>query len=430
MIEEKDFEKLLKEKFSEFEEIPSEKVWNGVQRRLSWNDFFHFSINSFNIYYVAVLVTALVGGVIVFSGNEDNVKDNKSLHQADSIHKDTIIPEDVIKNKLSEISLTHLESQKLIPETKKMKPVEVKTPVVLKEKEFLPNDKTVTAEPVREDTLGGGIPVQTKELKLKAAFRMSSKTGCGPLKVEFQNISGNAINYTWNFGDGVVSNQRNPVYLFDKPGTWIVQLNAADLYGNISTAYDTVVIKSMPKAQFEFVTKPDGVSDGLVYFYNYSRNSVQYLWDFGDGNTSDQINPIYTYKRRDDYRVKLVAYSEQACSDTLVSEEIFPGTDYFIRFPNAFSPNVNSPGDGRYNMNDISNQVFFPVSDGVAEYRLNIYNRAGLQVFESNDIQVGWNGYYRGQLVKPDVYIWKVNGKYINGKPFVLGGDVTVIIRK
>ena len=48
-------------------------------------------------------------------------------------------------------------------------------------------------------------------------------------------------------------------------------------------------------------------------------------------------------------------------------------------------------------------------------------------IFESNDINIGWDGYNKGELCEPGVYIWKVRGKFRNGEPFIKMGDVTLL---
>jgi len=67
------------------------------------------------------------------------------------------------------------------------------------------------------------------------------------------------------------------------------------------------------------------------------------------------------------------------------------------------------------------------MAEGVVEYNLYIYNRWGELMFESKDVDVGWDGYYNGKLCPQDVYIWKVEGKFINGKTFEKTGDVTLL---
>jgi PKD repeat protein len=429
MAEERDFESMFREKFEGFEEIPSEKIWKGVHRNLSVNDFFHFSFKTMNIYYVTAFVAALVGGILVFSGEEKDALRQNDILITDSIPREIVLPDSTektlsqpsinderVKDALKEVSKTAKQVVREMPaKVNEIKEVEI---------EVFPENEVVETESELESI------IQPHRTKAVASFKMSSNAACGPTLVEFTNTSENAVNYTWDFGDGVISNQRNPVYLYERPGVYFVELRANDVFGNISLAIDTITIKAKPKAQFEYLLESNGHSKGLVYFYNYSGNADSYLWDFGDGNTSTHMNPTHIYRERDDYRVSLIVTNTEGCSDTMIVDRIFPESDYFIRFPSAFSPNPSSPGDGRYSVSDISNQVFFPVWKGVAEYQLQIYNRTGMLMFESNDLFVGWNGYYRNQLVKPDVYIWKVTGKYLNGNPFVFTGDVTVILRR
>jgi hypothetical protein len=126
--------------------------------------------------------------------------------------------------------------------------------------------------------------------------------------------------------------------------------------------------------------------------------------------------------------VKLVATSEFGCSDSLIVMNAFSGSEYFINFPNAFIPNSDGPSGGFYsNTSDESGQVFHPTSSGVTDYQLRIFSKFGILIFESSDVNIGWDGYYKGQIANPGVYIWKVRGSYRNGEPFVKMGDVTLL---
>jgi hypothetical protein len=100
-----------------------------------------------------------------------------------------------------------------------------------------------------------------------------------------------------------------------------------------------------------------------------------------------------------------------------------------IEFPNAFSPNVVESSGGYYNIHSLDNDVFFPMHKGVEEYQLQIFNKWGELIYESNEISKGWDGYYRGQLVKQDVYVWKVDARFVNGQRYERAGDVTVIVK-
>jgi gliding motility-associated-like protein len=89
-----------------------------------------------------------------------------------------------------------------------------------------------------------------------------------------------------------------------------------------------------------------------------------------------------------------------------------------VEYPNVFSPFAKIT----------ENKVFLPaVIDNVLEYHLVIYNRWGQMVFESFNKDIGWDGTYKGEVAKQDVYMWKVIGKYSNGKTFTKTGDVTLL---
>jgi len=123
-----------------------------------------------------------------------------------------------------------------------------------------------------------------------------------------------------------------------------------------------------------------------------------------------------------------VVYSEYGCTDTMVVADAFNSMGMYLKFPNVVVPNKGGPTGGYYNQRtDEHSQVFHPVASGVASYNLKIYSKAGLLVFESNDISMGWDGYYKGELCAAGVYIWKVRGTYRNGETIIMAGDVTLL---
>ncbi len=65
--------------------------------------------------------------------------------------------------------------------------------------------------------------------------------------------------------------------------------------------------------------------------------------------------------------------------------------------------------------------------EGVEDYRLEIYNKWGELLYVSEDVMIGWDGYFKGKLCKQDVYVWRCRGTFSNGKGFELAGDVTLL---
>ena len=183
-----------------------------------------------------------------------------------------------------------------------------------------------------------------------------------------------------------------------------------------------------PSARFEIYPDKAVIPEDEVRFQNYSAEAIKYLWSFGDGSTSEQFEPYHRYEKYGNYNVSLKVYSENGCSDSLMVLNAFSGSAYFIEFPNAFIPNTGGPSGGVYSsVSDESAQVFHPSFSGVSEYHLKIFSKIGVLIFETSDINIGWDGYFKGQLTNPGVYIWKVRGNFSNGEPFTKMGDVTLL---
>lgn len=155
-----------------------------------------------------------------------------------------------------------------------------------------------------------------------ANFSTDTTQGCNPLTVSFQNASINAVAYHWNFGDGDTSSQTNPVHTYTQSGTYTVSLTSIDSNScNISNTI-TIDIHILPldSAVSAFVTTDTSVcTNSSVSFSNQSSNASVWEWNFGDGNTSTEFNPVHTYNTPGIYTVKLIAKDTSACSvpDTL-----------------------------------------------------------------------------------------------------------------
>ena len=76
---------------------------------------------------------------------------------------------------------------------------------------------------------------------------------------------------------------------------------------------------------------------------------------------------------------------------------------------------------------DDVNDVFRLSGFHVQTYNLKIYSRWGMVLYETNNIEDGWDGNYRGQPVREGVYIYVAKGVGFNGQTFVLRGSVTLL---
>lgn len=120
------------------------------------------------------------------------------------------------------------------------------------------------------------------------------------------------------------------------------------------------------------------------------------------------------------YRVTAVHKLDNTVISVSNEVTVKPSVKYYI--PNAFTPN----GDGL-------NETFGIIGTGITDYTLQVFNRWGNLIFESNDVSVQWDGTYKNEPVPMDTYVYKINGKGYtsNGEKIQViekHGTVTVVL--
>ncbi len=144
----------------------------------------------------------------------------------------------------------------------------------------------------------------------------------------FNNLSTGYTRLDWSFGDGFSSNEENPFHVYLNDGVHNVCLTASNNTDQKSYCTDIYVCHNIVHTDFTHETR------GLVCsFINEAINADIYNWDFGDGQSSQIMNPTHTYNTSGIFNVKLVALNN--CS----SEEV---TKTITVYPNIFEPNLES----------------------------------------------------------------------------------------
>ena len=154
-------------------------------------------------------------------------------------------------------------------------------------------------------------PINAICLEPVAAFTADPNSGYAPLRVQFTDSSENNVDtWLWNFGDGTTSEEQNPEHTFDEAGTYTVKLTAYNDCGFDSTTAPINAICLEPVAQFT-ANPTSGYAPLTVQFTDNSQNNVDtWLWNFGDGTTSEEQNPEHTFDEAGTYTVKLTAYND------------------------------------------------------------------------------------------------------------------------
>jgi len=208
----------------------------------------------------------------------------------------------------------------------------------------------------------------------EVSFALSPDTSICPetaavLRVEAIGGSGN-FDYVWEgFPD---STGTSLLVSPDSDRNYFVSIS--DTCGMSADSIISVEIRNV-RADFDFTE----IEYYGMEFENYSTGEeLTYLWDFGDGNRSDEEDPRHFFSGLDKYTVSLTATDISGCQDTvyLVTD---PPTEIFI--PSAFSPN----GDG-------INDLFGVYGENILEFKMWIFDRWGDEVFYSEDPDVKWNG--------------------------------------
>ncbi len=282
----------------------------------------------------------------------------------------------------------------------------------------------------------------------------------------------------WEFGDGNNSTQTNTSHTYDKAGNYVVKF-VWFLCNNKLEVIDT--LKVIEKTVFN-LGNDTTLCNGIRLKLQAPTIAQKYTWNTGDTtkeitvtkpgkyivqissgncNATDEINinyypslfialgDEYTICDKDKELVKLdagegfAAYKWTPTEDTTQWIIVGEVQDYFVvvkdfrgcdgsdgttvkrRCPvNLYFPNSFSPND------DGINDVYAPVGVDVVSFKLNIYNRWGQLIFESNKLEHAWDGKINNKPAPTGAYVYKAEyAGYVNKKMFTFErqGAITLL---
>lgn len=170
----------------------------------------------------------------------------------------------------------------------------------------------------------GAFKIEFDFAPIRANTEADPISGCPPLEVQFSNISNfPGEYYSWDFGDGTTSDEENPFHIFTDIGTYDVEFIIIDSNNCLiadTTTIQVIVTDSLSETIADFEIPDSNCRVDELFFTNTSQNANEFLWDFGDGSSSDQENPGHTYLDNGTYTVTLIADPGSACGDTITKE--------------------------------------------------------------------------------------------------------------
>ena len=232
-------------------------------------------------------------------------------------------------------------------------------------KKIINEDLTIISYPLPEIVLSGGGSICDDGSTADIIFTTTS--GTPPYNLNYS--AGLISNFAANIGN---------IYTFptQQTGTYSIQ-DVTDAKGCQAIAISGsayVNINPLPEAYITAYPQPANIINPKISFIDLSANHANGIWDFDDGNTtSTNFNKLtHTYSDTGTYQVSLSIESDSGCTD-IAWQTIIISPAFTIYLPNAFTPN-----------NDLNNDYFLPIVDGVLEYEFSVYDRLGERIFSTN----------------------------------------------
>jgi gliding motility-associated-like protein len=316
---------------------------------------------------------------------------------------------------------------------------------------FTPDNRTLTAtySPSPEEVTAGNVRLKLTTVATGACkvdvdsvsisiypnpivrFAADTAKACIPHCVNFFDTSTaggtNIVKWDWDFGiKGLPhSSAKNPKRIcFDDAGRYDITLTAISDKGCKGVATKRELVETYTKPIPEFTAAPNSVSqsDPTIHFSDASSADVRsWIWNFGDGkiSSSQTKNTMHQYPVgiSGTYLVKLFVINANGCVDSVEHPvKVEPEFTFFI--PNAFTPGEK----------DGDNDTFFGKGTGIVQYHLRIFDRWGSMIFDTTDINAGWDGraHYWDDVTIGDVYVWKVELTDVFGKKHAYIGSVVL----
>jgi gliding motility-associated-like protein len=224
-------------------------------------------------------------------------------------------------------------------------------------------------------------------------------------------ISGTLFN--WSPQNGLINgNTLNPIATPIKTTQYV--LSTSSLIGCKKPARDTMMVTVIPPVK-AFAGRDTSIVVGQS-LQLFATGATSYVWTPASFLNNPNINnPIATLNNNQTYTVLVSDTNGCFAVDTINIIVFKTAPDIFV--PTAFSPN----GDGR-------NDRLIPIPVGLKGYDFfEIYNRWGQRLFRTTQINVGWDGYFRGVLQDVDTFVWQVQGTDYTGKRIFKKGTCVLV---
>lgn len=220
--------------------------------------------------------------------------------------------------------------------------------------------------------------------------------------------------YGQYFYQWIQTNETTPQIAVHPSETTTYTVSVSDECQTFTVEGSTLVKVIHPIADFRIASSV--LFNGMpIAFQNLSTGAVTYQWDFGDGTRSNLTHPTNTYDSVGTYTIELIATNEIGCKDSTF-QKITIYEEFWIYVPNTFTPDGNQ-----------FNSTFKASMINIKEVQVSIFDRWGLELFRSTDLNWEWDGTYKDLLVPDGTYTYKIKFIATNGYEDTLVGHVNIL---
>ena len=219
------------------------------------------------------------------------------------------------------------------------------------------------------------------------------------------------------------SNEQNPTFCFLNATTTDpieVELTVTNADGKFSKFTKQVNVVPNPTVAAKVGTNATASKDTIIELGNpavlsaVSTGASKYSWEPDVTVTNPKVLTTFAYPdETTDYVIRVEDGNGCFAKDTVrVYLNFIPN----IGVPTAFSPN----GDGKNDLLAVNGLA-------LTKCIFKVYNRYGIQVFESTVQKNGWDGNYKGKPENPGVFHWTLDYEFNTGKSGILSGNTTLV---
>jgi len=249
----------------------------------------------------------------------------------------------------------------------------------------------------------------------------SELSGCNPLQVIFRTDRNDGVG-SWKFDDGSESKGLYTSHTYTSNGTYTANFSYISAEGCVANLVSIPNVSVFSKPVTNFIVNDVLISDPKLQLSNKTNilGSCTYTWSIPSMSfTSNEVNPIVVFPKVGKYEVTLISITPEGCKDWM-TKWVEVKNDFNITIPNSFTPNY----DG---LNDVFLPVFTTYGFDQRFYQLEIFDRWGSLLFSTNDYKKGWDGLYKGNPAKEEVYVYRIKFKTSDGDVVDKFGHVTLL---